>query len=74
MAQDLHTVLATIWQSGSIPPDLLRGVIIRLWKESRIIETVATTVASRYLVYQGQFSPTSCWNESATKGTKDRAV
>ncbi|XP_069982357.1 uncharacterized protein [Penaeus vannamei] len=31
MARGLHAVLAAIWQSGSIPPDLLRGVVIPLW-------------------------------------------
>ena len=30
MARDLHTVLAAIWQSGTIPPDLLKGVVIPL--------------------------------------------
>ena len=32
MARGLHAVLAAIWQSGSVPPDLLRGVVIPLWK------------------------------------------
>ena len=32
MARGLHTVLAAIWQSGTIPPDLLKGVVIPLWK------------------------------------------
>lgn len=32
MAWGLHVVLAAIWQSGSIPPDLLRGIVIPLWK------------------------------------------
>ncbi|XP_069969587.1 uncharacterized protein [Penaeus vannamei] len=32
MARCLHTILAAIWQSGSIPPDLLMGVVIPLWK------------------------------------------
>ena len=32
MARGLHTVQTAIWQSGTIPPDLLRGVVIPLWK------------------------------------------
>ncbi|XP_070000864.1 uncharacterized protein [Penaeus vannamei] len=32
MARGLHAVLAAIWQSGSVPPDLLRRVGILLWK------------------------------------------
>ncbi|XP_069975286.1 uncharacterized protein [Penaeus vannamei] len=32
MVWGLHTVLAPIWQSGPIPPDLLRGVVIPFWK------------------------------------------
>ncbi|XP_069978525.1 uncharacterized protein [Penaeus vannamei] len=32
VAQGLRVVLAAIWHSGSIPPDLLRGVVIPLWK------------------------------------------
>ena len=30
MARELHAVLAAIWRSGTIPPDLLRGVVIPL--------------------------------------------
>ncbi|XP_069989715.1 uncharacterized protein [Penaeus vannamei] len=33
MARGLHAVLPAIWQSGSITPDLLRGLVIPLWKE-----------------------------------------
>lgn len=33
VAWGLRTVLATIWQSGSIPPDLLRGAAIPLERE-----------------------------------------
>ena len=32
MARGLHTVLTAIWQSGTIPPDLLKGVVIPFWK------------------------------------------
>ncbi|XP_070000241.1 uncharacterized protein [Penaeus vannamei] len=32
MARELHAVLAAIWQSGTVPPDLLRVVFIPLWK------------------------------------------
>ncbi|XP_069983198.1 LINE-1 retrotransposable element ORF2 protein isoform X3 [Penaeus vannamei] len=32
MARGLHAVLAAIWRSGTIPPDLLGGVVIPLWK------------------------------------------
>ncbi|XP_063610737.1 uncharacterized protein LOC134784577 [Penaeus indicus] len=32
MALDLHTVLGALWHSGSISPDLLRGVVIPVWK------------------------------------------
>ena len=32
MVRGLHAVLAAIWQSGTIPPDLLKGVVIPLWK------------------------------------------
>lgn len=28
----LHALLAAIWQSGTIPQDLLRGVVIAFWK------------------------------------------
>ncbi|XP_037772675.1 uncharacterized protein LOC119568289 [Penaeus monodon] len=33
MAQSFHAVLIAIWQSGTIPPDMLRDVVILLWKE-----------------------------------------
>ncbi|XP_069983535.1 uncharacterized protein [Penaeus vannamei] len=32
MARGLHAVLAAIWQYSSVPLDLLRGVVIPLWK------------------------------------------
>ncbi|XP_069981944.1 uncharacterized protein [Penaeus vannamei] len=32
MARKVHAVLAAIWQSGTIPSDLLRDVVIPLWK------------------------------------------
>ncbi|XP_069985570.1 uncharacterized protein [Penaeus vannamei] len=32
MARRVHAVLAAIWQSGTIPSDLLRDVVIPLWK------------------------------------------
>lgn len=32
MAWGLHNVLVAIWQSNTIPPNLLRGVAIPLWK------------------------------------------
>lgn len=33
MVQGLYAVLATIWQSGTIPPNLLSGVVISLCKK-----------------------------------------
>ncbi|XP_069979404.1 uncharacterized protein [Penaeus vannamei] len=33
MAWGLHAVLSAIWQSGTVPPLLLRDVVIPLWKE-----------------------------------------
>lgn len=33
MAWGLHAVFAAIWQSSIIPLDLLRGVVLPLWKE-----------------------------------------
>ena len=32
MAWGLHAVLSAIWWSGTVPPDLLRGVVIPFWK------------------------------------------
>lgn len=32
MAQGLHVVMASIWLSATIPPVLLRGVVIPFWK------------------------------------------
>lgn len=43
MARGLQAVLAAIWQSGTIPPDLLRGVVIPLWRRKRIDGTEAST-------------------------------
>ena len=45
MARGLHVVLAAIWRSGTVPPDLL--------------VTAATTEASHCSVYQARFLPTS---------------
>ena len=55
MVLGLHAVLAAIWQSGSVPPDLLRGVVTPLWKG----KGAAITEASHCSVYQAGFSPTS---------------
>jgi len=33
MVLGLHAVQAAIWWYGTVPPDLLRGVVIPLWKE-----------------------------------------
>ncbi|XP_070000710.1 uncharacterized protein [Penaeus vannamei] len=35
MVRGLHAVLAAIWRSGTVPPDLLRGMVIPLWKRIR---------------------------------------
>ena len=32
MTRGLHAVLAAIWRSGTIHPDLLRDIVIPLWK------------------------------------------
>lgn len=35
MARGLHVVLTAVWQSGSIPPDLERGLVVYLERESK---------------------------------------
>ena len=32
MTRGLHAVLTAIWQSGTIPPDWKRGLVVPIWK------------------------------------------
>ncbi len=32
MIRGLHAVLSAIWQSGTLPPDWKRGLVVSIWK------------------------------------------
>ena len=56
----LTNVICKAWESGSAPDDWKRGIILPFYKGKNKGQTVRTTEASHYFLYQAKFMPTCC--------------
>ncbi|XP_069984642.1 uncharacterized protein [Penaeus vannamei] len=66
MAWDLYAILAAIWQFGAVSPDLLRGVVIPLWKGNGNHWTATITKALHCSAKQSRFLFTSFYSVTET--------